>query len=273
MPNLYCNLSTFKSRLNIVGSSDDPLLVALLENASRAIDQFCDRFFFVSTETRYFDGTHSPLILDQDLLAVTSLSTDDDGSGASWETVWSASDFELLPYSNVPKHAIVTTPWGSRSGFNRGALKAVEIVGSWGYAGENVDSGADVSEAGGFSATDATLSVTDGTPFSAGHTLLINAEQLYLASVSGEDLTVERGVNGATAAVHANGDDVRVYRYPRPIVEACVIHSARLWRRKDAAFGTAAGLPSAGRHRFEPGLDPDVEALLAPFRRLPLASV
>ena len=273
MPNLYCDLKTFKSRLNITGSSDDPLLLALLENAGRAIDQLTDRFFFVKQETRYFDGTRSPLLLDQDLLSLTSLSTDDDGSGSSWETAWAAGDFELLPYSDEPKHAIAVTPWGTKSGFNPGQMKVIEVVGLWGFRNETADTGADLNEASGLSASDVTVTVTDGAAFSPGQTLLVDAEQLFVEAVSGDDVTVTRGVNGTTAATHSDGADVSVHRYPRPIVEACVIHASRLWKRKDSAFGGAAGATGAGRRRVELGVDPDVEALLMAFRRIPLAAV
>ncbi len=81
MSNLYCDLATFKARLNITGTGDDAVLLALLEHTSRAIDQSCNRFFYVKTETRYYDGAASPLLLDQDFAAVTGLKTDDNGRG------------------------------------------------------------------------------------------------------------------------------------------------------------------------------------------------
>ena len=110
MPNLYCDLGTFKTRLNITGSADDPMLLGLIENTSRAIDEFCDRFFYILEETRHYDGSSSPLVLDQDLLSVTSVKTDYDGSGGSWETAWAASHYEPLPDNSQPQHALAAPP-------------------------------------------------------------------------------------------------------------------------------------------------------------------
>lgn len=268
MPNLYCDLGTFKTRLNITGSADDPMLLGLIENTSRAIDEFCDRFFYILEETRHYDGSSSPLVLDQDLLSVTSVKTDDDGSGGSWETAWAASDYELLPYNGQPKYALAVTPWGTKGSFNAGAMKAVEVTGTWGFALDVKDTGATVNESPNFGSADTALTVTDGSQFGPGQTLLIEAEQIFVISISGDVLTVERGVNGTAAVVHDDASSISVHRYPRPVVEACVIRTARLWKRKDSAFTT-----SANNRRSEPGLDADVRSLLASFRRISVVAI
>lgn len=56
---------------------------------------------------------------------------------------------------------------------------------------------------------------------------------------------------------------------PRQITEACLIQSARIQKRKDAPFGIA-DIPSleGGGMRLSARLDPDVELLLKPFRRV-----
>ena len=264
MSNVYCDLDTFKDRLNITGTSDDTLLLAILEHASRAVDDFCNRSFFIQTQTRYYDGSAGPLLLDRDLIAVTSLKTDDDESGDSWETTWAATDYELLPYNGSPKHAIAVTPWGAKSGFNPGLAKTVEIAGRWGYDETYEDSGADINEGGSYGASDTTLTVTDGAKFAVGQTVLIDSEQLFISAISTNDLTVERGANGTTAATHADASDISIYRYPRPVVEACAALAERLWKRKDAAAPAASA-----------GIETDHHAshLLAPFRRTPFAAV
>lgn len=272
MSNLYCDLDAFKKRLNITGTADDVVLLVLLEHASRALDQLCNRFFYIKTETRYYDGAASPLLLDQDLVAVTSLKTDDNGSG-DWETAWAATDYELLPYNGSPKYAVAVARWGGKADFNRGLKKTVEIAGRWGYLEETGASGASINEGGQFSASDTTLTVTDGSKFKVGQTLLIESEQLYIQAISANNLTVQRGVNGATAAAHPDATAISVYRYPRPIVEACLMQTARSWKRKDAAFSSVAGMPEVGRMKVLQGLDPDVAMLLAPFRRIPVTAV
>lgn len=58
---------------------------------------------------------------------------------------------------------------------------------------------------------------------------------------------------------------------PDPVREACLIQSARLFKRKDAPFGVM-GNAEVGVVRL-PKLDPDVKVLLSPYVKLELGSV
>jgi hypothetical protein len=49
------------------------------------------------------------------------------------------------------------------------------------------------------------LAVTRGSVFGSGQTILIDAEQLGVASVTGNNLTVTRGANGTVAQNHEGG--------------------------------------------------------------------
>lgn len=51
---------------------------------------------------------------------------------------------------------------------------------------------------------------------------------------------------------------------PAPVIEACLIQGARVFKRKDSPFGVA-GSPEVGEMRFIPRLDPDVRQLLEPY--------
>lgn len=51
------------------------------------------------------------------------------------------------------------------------------------------------------------------------------------------------------------------------IVEACLLQSMRLWRRKDAPFGVA-GVSEMGQAIVISRLDPDVQQLISRYRRL-----
>ena len=269
MANVYCDLDTFKRRLSITGGDGDALILALLEHASRAIDAYADRSFYTRAETRYFDGSPSPLLLDADLLSVGALHTG--GNGAGWGEPWGPGDFELLPYNGFPKHAVAATPWGAKRDFANGVLghggmKAVRIEGSWGFSQELEDTGAVLD--GALGAEDGALALNGGEELGPGRTLLIGEEQVYVEAVSDAGADIERGVNGTEAAAHDGEVKVRVFRYPRPIVEACFIQASRLWRRRDFALadGPGEGAVSAG-------LDPDARMLARPFRRIPLAAV
>lgn len=52
---------------------------------------------------------------------------------------------------------------------------------------------------------------------------------------------------------------------PAPIIEACAIQANRLWARKSAPFGIA-GSAELGQLTAITSLDPDVKAMIAPYR-------
>lgn len=54
---------------------------------------------------------------------------------------------------------------------------------------------------------------------------------------------------------------------PKSVAEACLIQSARLFKRKDAPFGVT-GAAEMGQLQVIPRLDPDVRLLLEPYRIL-----
>ena len=56
---------------------------------------------------------------------------------------------------------------------------------------------------------------------------------------------------------------------PPQIREACLLQCERLFKRKDAPFGVA-GTPETGMMRLQNKLDPDVQRLLAPFKKVSL---
>lgn len=55
------------------------------------------------------------------------------------------------------------------------------------------------------------VDVSDGTQFTTGNVILIDAEQMYVSGVAANTLTVTRGYNGTTAATHSSG--AIIYEY------------------------------------------------------------
>jgi hypothetical protein len=72
------------------------------------------------------------------------------------------------------------------------------------------NTGSRVDERGTFLASDTTLTVTDSRPFQVQQTLHIDNEQLKVQLIRGNNLEVERGVNGTRPGDHADGSDLRV---------------------------------------------------------------
>ncbi len=275
MNNAYADLTTLKSSgvLNISGTGYDTRLRELLETVSRLIDRYCNRHFYVLSTARKFDGDGGTELLVQDLIAVTSLKTDDN-KDRTYETTWAATDYLLYPSNAEPTKVwgrpytriLVDTEAGNEDVFTAG-MQTVEISGKWGYREVTEDSGADINEGGTFSATDTVLTVTDGSKFAVGQTILIESEQLYITAISTNNLTVIRGINGTTAATHADSTDISIYKYPEPVVQACLMQTSRLWKRKDSGFASEVGLPQTGGFDVFRGLDPDVKQLLSSYRK------
>lgn len=100
---LYCTFEALKSRLGITNDDDDFELYDACFGASRWIEGHCERHFWrtASTEVRTFvphDLWHLRLPEFSDLVSVTTFKTDAGGDG-TFETTWSASDYQLLPYN------------------------------------------------------------------------------------------------------------------------------------------------------------------------------
>ncbi|HVB27378.1 MAG TPA: head-tail connector protein [Mycobacteriales bacterium] len=100
----YCSAEELKSRLRITGSTDDSEIALAVAVASRAVDGYCDRYFYRAADTR----TYVPRDLYEtritDLVSVTSLATDPAGTapqGAAFPVSWPAGSFQLLPYNPV----------------------------------------------------------------------------------------------------------------------------------------------------------------------------
>lgn len=102
---LYATVAALKSRLGITDVVDDYELHAACFSASRALEQHCQRHFW-----RTATGTVRTFVPDDeytvrlpafcDVVSVSTLATDDSGDG-TFETVWAAADYQLLPYNPV----------------------------------------------------------------------------------------------------------------------------------------------------------------------------
>ena len=276
--NTYAGLAEMKSLAAITGIDGDPSLWLALEAAGRAVDRFCNRHFYVLSATRTFDVDDPGGFGVPDLVSVTALN-EDTNRDRVFEVTRTPDDYLLYPLNAEPESPwgrpygrVLADPNGPRPAFTVGR-RAVEIAGQWGYRSDTADTGADLNEGGALSAVDATVTVTDGGLVSAGQTLLLDAEQLFVREVTGDNLTVARGVNGTTATTHADGSDLVVYRYPGSVVRAVLLMAARFWKRKDSPYGPTAGAHGFGPIEVVPGMDPDAHALLSSFRRLPVGVV
>ena len=145
--NGYCTLANFKADKRIqpysIDIGDDGVIEDIIADASRLIDQVCNRTFYSRTETRYYDIPSAPysnqyevrsiesgvLKFDDDLLAITTL-TNGDG------TTIASTQYNLLDYNKPRKHSLQlkdssTVNWTADASGNTRAV--ISIAGTWGY--------------------------------------------------------------------------------------------------------------------------------------------
>lgn len=277
MPNSYANLGEFKGSLvaGVTITSHDTRLRELLEGVSRVVEQYCGRHFHSQTATRYFSGNgEARLTLPWDLVAITTLK-EDTTDNATYDNTWATTDYILGPYDVAPTgraYLTNTRPYwfievdtrstGSESAFAKGQRR-FELAGKFGFGESSFDSTGTVNET--YTATDLTLTVSDGTLFAIGQTILIESEQLYITAISSNDLTVQRGVNGTTAATHASSTAISIIEYPDPIREAVLLEAGLLletrgYRRQLGNFETGIITP------FGRTFSAETKMKLDPFR-------
>lgn len=264
---LYGDLTTLKgeSLLAILSgtTNDDDELWRLLVLASELVDAYCNRHFYPLTEARTFDGQAENFLQVDDLLSLTSLKLDDN-EDETFETTETVANYRLSPYNAQPTQhygrpysRIVSSVNAARPIFQIGQ-KNYEVTAIWGYQNRSEASGATINEGAEYAAGDTTLTVSDGTAFAEGQTILIESEQLLITSISTNDLTVARGMNGTTDAAHADTTAISIMRWPGAVEHTAMLTAARLF----------LGRPDLKPFYVGAKLDEDLSVLLGPYRKL-----
>ncbi len=269
--NLYGDLTTLTGSAYLGAgvtfpTGTDTELLLLLEAASRIIDRETNRFFFVNETTRTFDGSASPLFVD-DLLVVDTLKLDEDGD-ATFEETMASTDFILYPLNKFPKTHIKISPNSSFGSFAGSILEGVQIAGDFGYGdGERANPvdllSPTITVA---TTTGTTITVSADDVIKPGHTILAGTEQLFCTAVAALTFTAERGVNGTTAAIHSTAS-TSLFIYPQTITEATYMQASRWWKRKDTAFQNVTGTGELGQLETLAGLDPDIAMIVHEYRK------
>lgn len=253
--NLYATLADYKNYAVSRGNSptndgiDDAVILDLLEEASRHLDDVARRQFYPTIETRLYDiPRDSELLLDQDLLSLTTLTNGD-------ASVISSTNYTLLPSNDTPKYSVKlkgdsTVAWEADS--DNDTEQVISVLGWWGFRKQF--STRAWQSIGTLSAaiTDTTtlaFTMTAGHSAQAGQILKIDSEIYNVSTVSTNTVTpFARGDNGSTAATHSNG--ATVYRWvPQEKVriatlEKVAVDYARRFGRSisETAQVTAAGI-------------------------------
>jgi hypothetical protein len=239
-------------------TSDAGPIRRVLEAQSRRIDSYCrGGSFGPKSETRHYDiglgnlrhspqysiyntvegniGTAETLVgiipLDGWLSSATTVTAYDATDRGSSETLTAGynADYWLMPYNFNPKTILEMNEDTAKSlGVGQQTLS---ILGEWGYTSDTQsETTCDLIS----STTTTSISVDSATSLSPAQTILINTEQIYITSISGNTLTVERAVNGTAADTHSAATTVSSYDYPELVVQACQDMARLVYRDRDA---------------------------------------
>lgn len=228
--NCYATLERLKSDLGITATDGDARLLAILSASSRAIDGpgVCNRKFYSESATKYYDGPERQRLLIDDCLTLTALVADSERDqtfdGESWTE---GEDYVLYPPNSYPKLAVETLPNGSYR-FYHGQYR-YKLTGTWGFGNGTSDPWSATAITGTVAtATGATMTMSAEGTVEAGHTIKFGTEQMFVSSVTSNEATVTRGVNGTTAAAH-DGAIVSIAQYPDVITEATLYVAAQTY--------------------------------------------
>jgi hypothetical protein len=269
--NEYLTLAAFKryQGIDVDQYDQDWLIAELLESASRAWDIWTRRRFYPRVETRYYDHQESyQLRLDDDLLEVTTLKTDEGDDTVSAADYWpmAGNSYGVTPYSRIVLKTTTTTPL-TYSTIRR---RANQVTGIWGYHTDWANAWAlAATTAEALDATETGIDVADVAGLEAGMLLRVDTEYLYLSGVDGSanELTVTRGANGSTAATHTTSASVYRYKPDAGVVQAVRRLAAWLWHQKDSQSFTQTGYPELGIVEVPPAMPADLQRLVQRYSR------
>ncbi len=277
MPNVYCNLGTIKASgsLSLTGTSFDDQLLRISEVASRELDKYTDRFFYIYEGTFYQDGGATRVVCDFDIQTISTMLLDTGGDGTyttSTNFTTAPVDFFLYPQNIFPKTRIEANPWGTIGHLAAGIRNGIKITGVFGYGNDwpaaYVHTATTVVGVA-LASTDTTLSVSTGSAFYGGMTLRVGTEQLYVtATPTGSTLAVARAQNGTVAGTATISTAISIYDYPQSIIQACLIQTVRTWKRRESGYVNAIINTDMGNIQVFKGLDPDVKEIVNQYRRM-----
>lgn len=145
----YSDLDTLKNYLAIPTSNttNNWLLTSALDAASRSIDNYCQRRFWLDSTAvarTFIPQTLTRIEFDDDIGSTSGLIIKTDAAGdGTFETTWAASDYQLLPvnapyafpepepWTSIKAVGTKTFPWLVNTWLTR--LDRVQITAFWGW--------------------------------------------------------------------------------------------------------------------------------------------
>jgi hypothetical protein len=225
-------------------------LLAHLDEASRSFERDTQRRFFPLVGVNMYRwpsfqiGATWSLWVEEDLLSVTTLQVMATGQNASPLTL---THLFLEPQQWGPPYNRIEVDLSYGDVYQSGPTpqRSVSVTGQWGYSNATVSAGA---ETGLTTATATTLTASVPSLIDTGDVLLVDTEALYVSAGGGTNtLTVQRGVNGTTAAIHSDNAPISKYRAPSPVSRIVMqMAIAAFLEEQEAYLVLAHGTSSGG---------------------------
>jgi hypothetical protein len=208
-------------------------------------------------------------------LDVTSIEMSSD-DGATY-TALAAADYYLSyggEYDQTPYFEITLSKNGSYSYWYEGQ-RALCVTGVWGYRRQYA-AGWEYSQdtvVVPMNASQSTVTVVDANGasqwnvinrFQVGQLIRIDSEYMAVTGVNTTTnvLTVVRGCNGTTAALHSDSTRIDVWR-PEPMAaNVARIQAVRWFKRAQQAFADVSAAMELGQLTYAQELDPDIRSML-----------
>jgi len=138
--NGYATLAELKASdvLNFSDTTHDAVLEREIEAASRAIDEYCGRFFYAITpaEAHYYSAEEAYILKVDDIYSTTGMTVKADYNGdGTFETTFASTDYNVYPYSppnGKPYTKLEIPPSGSYT-FPLGP-KGIEVTALFGWS-------------------------------------------------------------------------------------------------------------------------------------------
>jgi hypothetical protein len=241
--------------------------LVMLDEVSRLIDAKAHRGsgFGPWVGTKRYDGNRKDTLwLRADLVSLTSLSISPTQGGVA-VTPTVETDFYLagLGGYEAPYRKLILHGEGSPATFGTG-YRTIEVVGTWSYPYRTRVLAATVSEV--LDTSETGVDVSASTEFSPGMVMLVDSEQMYVTTVATNTLTVERGVNGTTAANHLTAAPVTIYVYDPSVHTLALRLAEKRWKARDAGADGTDGGGDVGVISPREGEDLIIRRMLGPVR-------
>jgi len=262
--NAYATLAEFRDYAIANGApnaADDVVIEKVLNAASRYIEGKTARQFYPRVDTRYYSViSDDKLWLDDDLLEVITLLN---GEG----TAILAASYNLLPRNAYPKYAVQLKSTSSvywQTDDDAEGEYVIPLLGYWGYHDQYTYRAWKVittlGEVGVLNAADLTFTLTSaaGLDATGGQLIKIDNELMLTSSKATNDLTVvARGENGSTAATHAIGSTVYLWKPVADIVEATLEIANTVYKRRTGENEASSSVLTTGGVVITPRDIPD----------------